>query len=60
MSVFSVSQNGSLIFAPAVQPDNDLLWLDPAGKRIATVGEPGRYVSVRLSPDGERVAVERD
>jgi len=60
MSVFSASQNGTLIFAPAVQPDNNLLWMDSNGKNLGTVGEPGRYVSVRLSPDGEQVAVERD
>jgi eukaryotic-like serine/threonine-protein kinase len=60
MSVFSASQNGTLIFAPAIQPDNQLLWVDANGKKLATVGEPGRYVSVHLSPDGGQVAVERD
>jgi Tol biopolymer transport system component len=60
MSVFSASQNGTLIFAPAIQPDNQLLWMDSHGKKLGAVGEQGRYVSVRLSPDGGQLAVERD
>jgi eukaryotic-like serine/threonine-protein kinase len=60
MSVFSASQNGMLVFAPAVQPDNQLQWMDLNGKKLGTVGESGRYVSVRLSPDGGQLAVERD
>jgi Tol biopolymer transport system component len=60
MSIFSVSQNGTLIFAPVQQPDNTLLWMDSAGKPLGTVGEPGRYASVHLSPDGSQLVVERD
>lgn len=60
MSIFSASQTGTLIFAPALQPDNQMLWMDSNGKKLGTIGEPGRYVSVRLSPDGGRLAVERD
>lgn len=60
MSVFSASQNGMLVFAPAVQPDNNLIWMDTNGKKLGTVGDAGRYASVHLSPDDEQVVVERD
>jgi len=60
MSIFSVSQNGTLVFAPVQNPDNTLLWMDSAGKPLGTVGEPGRYASLHLSPDGSQLVVERD
>jgi Tol biopolymer transport system component len=60
MSIFSVSQNGTLVFAPVLQPDNTLLWMDSTGKRLGTVGEPGRYASIHLSPDDSHLVVERD
>ena len=60
MSIFSVSQNGTLVFAPVQQPDNTLLWLESTGKPLGTVGEPGRYASLHLSPDGSQLVVERD
>jgi eukaryotic-like serine/threonine-protein kinase len=60
MSIFSVSQNGTMVFAPVQQPDNTLLWMDSTGKHLGTVGEPGRYASVHLSPDDSRLVVERD
>ena len=60
MSIFSVSQNGTLVFAPVQNPDNTLLWLDPSGQPLGTVGEPGRFASVHLSPDDSQLMVERD
>jgi len=60
MSIFSVSQSGTLIFAPVQNPNNTLLWLDPSGKPLGTIGEPGRFASVHLSPDDSQLMVERD
>ena len=60
MAIFSVSQNGTLIFAPTQNPDNILLWMDGTGKPLGTVGEPGRYASLHLSPDDSHLVVERD
>ncbi len=59
LGVFSASQNGVLAFAP-VKPNsgNRLLWLSSSGKQLGVVGEVGRYQSLRLSPDGQQLAVE--
>jgi Tol biopolymer transport system component len=39
--------------------DGRLTWLDRQGKTVGTVGEPGVYRTLAISPDGKRVAVER-
>jgi len=31
----------------------------PSGKLLGSVGEPGGYISMALSPDGKRIAVSR-
>ena len=36
-----------------------LTWSDRRGTRIGEIGSPGNYQSVRLSPDGGRVLVDR-
>jgi serine/threonine protein kinase len=57
---FSLSDNGSLVYDPNAVGDNQqLTWLDRAGKPLGTVGSPGEYEYPRLSPDGKRVAVAR-
>ncbi len=58
---FSVSDNGLLAYRAGgrgVFGEAELVWFDRAGKAVGTVGDPGRYSSVRLSPDGKRVAAE--
>jgi Tol biopolymer transport system component len=55
---FSVSDNGVLTYLikrPAVR----LVWLDRTGRETGQVGEPGLYEEVRLSPDGQKLAVTR-
>src|SRR5262249_41320951 len=39
--------------------DVTLTWVDRSGKVIETVGSPGNYRGVDLSPDGSRLAVHR-
>ena len=57
---FSVSDNGSLVYDPNALTDNQqLTWVDRAGKPLGTVGPPGEYEAPRLAPDGKRVAVGR-
>jgi Tol biopolymer transport system component len=36
-----------------------LTWFDRSGKQLGTVGMPGSYDNVRLSPDGRRVAADQ-
>ncbi len=57
---FSVSDNGSLIYDPNAITDNQqLTWVDRAGKPLGMVGSPGEYEAPRLSHDGKRLAVGR-
>ena len=61
-----------LVFAGAQQPapqagkappkgavQGRLTWFDRQGKVLGTIGEPGVYRTLTISPDGKRVAVER-
>ena len=55
---FSVSENGVLAYVNAHLLDLQLAWFDRSGRRLDSVGQPGRYVgSPALSPDGTRVAI---
>ena len=57
---FSISDNGTLVFVPDQGTQSQqLTWLDRAGKTLETVGDPGAFGGVNLSPDGQRVAVDR-
>jgi Tol biopolymer transport system component len=58
---FAVSQTGVLLFRTGFgRPDNlQLTWRDQSGKVTGTVGLPGTYLGIDLSPDGKRVAVHR-
>lgn len=38
---------------------NEIVWHDRRGQRLHSLGEPGPYVDLDLSPDGTRLAVER-
>jgi Tol biopolymer transport system component len=56
---FSASSNGLLVYV--VQDTGheiELVWRDRAGRRLGTVGSPGQYGQIALSPDGTQVAVE--
>jgi Tol biopolymer transport system component len=56
---FAVSRVGTLAF----QPQGDvmrLVWLDRIGREIGTVGAPGPYRNVAISPDGRRVLFDRN
>jgi Tol biopolymer transport system component len=61
--MFEASATGVLAYGTGAglgTPTTQLTWFDRAGKILETVGEPGQYNTVALSPDGTRVAVSRN
>jgi tRNA A-37 threonylcarbamoyl transferase component Bud32 len=54
---FSISDTDVLAYRGI--GDTRLLWLDRAGRVLATIGPPGNYANPALSPDGRRAAVAR-
>jgi eukaryotic-like serine/threonine-protein kinase len=55
---FSVSSNGVLAYH-ASDSTSQLLWINRAGVHKGTVAAVAAYQSVRLSPDGKRLAFDR-
>jgi Tol biopolymer transport system component len=55
--LFSVSDNGTLVFRSGSGPQTLLTWFDQQGNPTGTLGDPGDYSSPAISPDGSRVAV---
>jgi Tol biopolymer transport system component len=56
---FDASPSGVLTYQEGdAFRDSELAWLDRQGVRLSTVGKPGRYGQIALSPDERRVAVE--
>jgi len=59
-AVFSVSGGEVLVTQTGKGASlSQLTWFDRTGKPAGTVGMPGSYFNVRLSPDGRRVAVDQ-
>jgi Tol biopolymer transport system component len=57
---FSVSQSGVLVYdASGSGTSSRLLWFDRAGKPLGSVGDPGDYTHLNLSPDDQRVVASR-
>ena len=58
---FSLSLTGDLAFmADSREPLSRLIWVDRAGRELATVGAPASYRELALSPDGTRLGVSID
>lgn len=56
---YSVSETGSLIYLPDIEEEErTLVWVDRGGREEAIAAEPHLYSSVRISPDGSRVALD--
>ncbi|MFN0122025.1 MAG: protein kinase domain-containing protein, partial [Blastocatellia bacterium] len=53
---FSVSANGALVLIEGIA-NQQLAWVDRAGKKLGTVGPPGLYAWPELSADDQRLAV---
>ncbi len=59
-AVFSVSSGEVLVTQTGKGASkSQLTWFDRSGKPAGTVGIPGTYDNVRLSPDGHRVATDQ-
>jgi eukaryotic-like serine/threonine-protein kinase len=56
-AAFSVSQTGVIAYQTAQTPVR-LAWLDRQGKEIGVLGQPAVISFVRISPDGNRIAVD--
>ena len=56
---FSVSEAGRLVYLPTTAVQFDLTWHNRAGDRMGTVGPPGRYHHLDISPDDQKVAFSR-
>ncbi len=58
-TTFSISETGVLAYrtgGAGGNPLTQLTWFDREGNRVGTVGPPGYYGNVKLSPDGKRFA----
>jgi len=54
---FSASATGVLVYARGVsRATTQITWMDRAGRKLGTVGEPGTYLSIALSSDERRIA----
>ena len=58
-AVLSVSEGGVLAYRIQQPPESQLTWFSRNGSRQGTVGEPGIYSNLSLSPDDRQVAVSR-
>lgn len=56
--LFSASPKGVLVYSEEESAGSELTWFDRGGARIGTVGDPGQYIQIQLSPDGRRVAAQ--
>ncbi len=57
---FSVSDQGAVAFRPSSNEQQQLTWLDRQGKPLGSIGDPGPYSEIDLSPDGKRLAAVRN
>src|ERR1700722_3849089 len=56
---FSVSANGTLAYWSPGNVQSQLTWFDAQGKVLSTVGQPGPYGTLALSPDGTHAIVSQ-
>jgi Tol biopolymer transport system component len=52
--------SAGLLLYSEYNTSSKLTWLDRGGKPLGVLGEPGEYLTVRLSNDGRRAAVSLD
>jgi Tol biopolymer transport system component len=55
----SVANNGTLVYRAPGNPQSQLTWFDEKGKPLATVGPPGLYEWLSLSPAGTQALVSK-
>ncbi len=57
--LFSASANNVLVFEPTQLSEHQLTWYNRDGKVLGTVGEPGDYQHLEISPDGRQLATAK-
>jgi serine/threonine protein kinase len=58
-AAFTASASGAMAYQPLNAADvSEVIWVDRSGKRVSTVAPPADYGGIRLSPDGQKLAVE--
>ena len=58
-AAFDASASGTLVYWPGGRNITQPTWVQRDGTASGTVGPPGAYVNVSLSPDGRQVAADR-
>jgi serine/threonine protein kinase/Tol biopolymer transport system component len=57
---FAVSQTGAVAYRTGGSANlSQMVWVNRKGEKLETVGQPGVYTSPALSPDGNKLAIER-
>jgi DNA-binding winged helix-turn-helix (wHTH) protein/Tol biopolymer transport system component len=59
VSLFSTSDKGVLVYGGPSWPKYQLTWHGRDGAREGSIGEPGRFYGLSLSPDEKRLALHR-
>jgi Tol biopolymer transport system component len=60
LALFDVSGQGALVAQTGRgSAKSQLKWFDRSGRAAGTVGQPGSFGNLRLSPDGRRVAFDQ-
>lgn len=59
-AMFSVSENGVLVFRSGAINSNQLIWFDRSGKQLSVLTPAGGYYNApALSPDEKKIAISR-
>ena len=58
-AALSASDDGTIVYRPTNVATSTLTWFDRGGRRLGTLGNPGPYQLVVLSPQGRHVTVVR-
>ena len=58
-AMFSVSENGVLVYRVGGINNSQLIWFDRSGKQLSALTQPGSNNAPSLSPDEKQVAVSR-
>ena len=59
-AAFSASAAGTLAYMTGTASTYEMSWFDRAGRKGSSVGDPGPWVQMALSPDDRQLAVQRD
>ncbi|HET7452391.1 MAG TPA: hypothetical protein VFL12_06600, partial [Thermoanaerobaculia bacterium] len=57
--LFDFGSAANIVTYQTVDPNLPFAWFDRSGKKISTIGEPGRYQRIEISPDGSHAAFEK-